>query len=180
MNHNLKRWPHTIALVGLMGAGKSCIGRRLANNMGMPFMDADQEIERAAGCSIADFFSTHGEKEFREGERKVIRRLLQEEPLILATGGGAYMDEGTRQLLKEKALTIWLRADLDLLLKRVQKRTDRPLLKNVDPREKLAQLMDVRYPVYAEADIIIDSIDGPPDLTLSRVLGELEKCQARK
>ncbi|HEX2580642.1 MAG TPA: shikimate kinase [Dongiaceae bacterium] len=163
-----------IALVGLMGAGKSCIGRRLAQEIGWPFVDADKEIEQAAGCSVADFFARHGEQAFREGERKVIERLLRDSPQVLATGGGAFMDPTIRAMLKERALTIWLRADLPTLLKRVQRRNDRPLLQNCDPRQKLQQLMTLRYPVYAEADITVDSLDGPAELTLAQVMVALD------
>lgn len=176
-DERVKAWPKTIALVGLMGAGKTCIGRKLANALNMNFVDADHEIEAAAGCSISDFFSLHGEQQFREGERKVIRRLLDQPPQILATGGGAYIDPETRQLLGERALTIWLKADLDLLLKRVQRRNDRPLLQNVDPRQKLTDLMAQRYPIYSTADMTIESVDGPPELTLDRVLAALKARQ---
>jgi shikimate kinase len=164
----------SVVLVGLMGAGKSCIGKRLAQHFGLPFVDADREIETAAGCSISDFFEMHGEQAFRDGERRVIARLLANPQHVLATGGGAFMDPQTRQLIKEKSISIWLRADLDQLLKRVGRRNDRPLLKNVDQRTKLSELIDVRYPVYAEADLVVDSADGPPEMTLDRVLHALE------
>ncbi|HVY99820.1 MAG TPA: shikimate kinase [Dongiaceae bacterium] len=164
----------SIVLVGLMGAGKSCIGKRLAQHYGLPFVDADREIETAAGCSISDFFEMHGEQAFRDGERRVISRLLSNPQHVLATGGGAFMDPQTRRLIKERSISIWLRAELDQLLKRVGRRNDRPLLKNVDQRAKLAELIDVRYPVYAEADIVVDSADGPPEMTLDRVLHALE------
>lgn len=162
-----------IVLVGLMGAGKSCIGKRLASHLGLPFVDADREIEAAAGCSIPDIFSAHGEKAFRDGERRVIQRLLGNPVHVLATGGGAFVDPTTRALVKERGLSVWIRADLDLLLKRVSRRNDRPLLHNVDPRAKLAELIDLRHPFYAEADIIVDSADGPPEVTLARVLEAL-------
>lgn len=178
MDMSKKPGERIIALVGLMGAGKSCIGRRLAASLHLPFIDADREIEQAAGCSVADFFAIHGEAAFREGEKKVIRRLLNREPHVLATGGGAYLDPDTRKLMKEKAVTIWLKADLDLLLRRVQRRTDRPLLQDVDPRAKLADLMKLRYPLYAQADIIVESIDGPPEATLEEVLKELKARDA--
>jgi shikimate kinase len=157
----------TIVLVGLMGAGKSCIGRRLAQQLNMPFVDADREIEAAAGCTIPEIFEQHGERLFRDGERRVILRLLEGPPHVLATGGGAFMDPETRAAIRAKAIAIWLRADLDLLVKRVSRRNDRPLLKGVDPREKLAALMEERYPVYAEADIVVDSIDAPPEETVA-------------
>ncbi|MDY0882453.1 shikimate kinase [Dongia soli] len=163
----------TIVLVGLMGAGKSCIGKRLAAHLHLPFTDADREIEAAAGCSISDIFARHGEQAFRDGERRVIQRLLGNPVHVLATGGGAFMDPNTRALIKERAFSIWLRADLDLLVKRVARRNERPLLQNVDQRQKLAELMGIRYPVYAEADLTVDSTDGPPEATLARVIAAL-------
>jgi shikimate kinase len=165
----------TIVLVGLMGAGKSCVGKRLAACLGLPFVDADREIEAAAGgCSISDIFAIHGEKVFRDGERRVIQRLLGNPMHVLATGGGAFMDPSTRALIKERALSIWLRAELEQLLKRIGRRNDRPLLQNVDPRAKLAELIEVRYPVYAEADLTVESADGPPEVTVQRVLHAIE------
>ena len=170
----LARIKRPIVLVGLMGAGKSCIGKRLASHLGLPFVDADREIEAAAGCSIPDIFSLHGEKAFRDGERRVIQRLLGNPVHVLATGGGAFVDPTTRALVKERGLSIWIRADLDLLLKRVSRRNDRPLLQNVDPRAKLAELIELRHPFYAEADVIVDSADGPPEVTLGRVMEALD------
>ena len=164
----------TIVLVGLMGAGKSCVGKRLAACLGLPFVDADREIEEAAGCSISDYFAAHGEKTFRDGERRVIQRLLGNPMHVLATGGGAFMDASTRALIKDKAISVWLKAELDQLLKRIGRRNDRPLLQNVDPRAKLAELIDLRYPVYAEADLTVESADGPPDVTVQRVLRAIE------
>lgn len=152
-----------------MGAGKSCIGRRLASRLDLPFIDNDAEIEAAAGCSVEEIFARHGEAAFRDGERRVIARLLAEEPRVLATGGGAFMDPRTRAEIRQRAVSIWLRADLDLLLKRTARRDNRPLLKNGDPRAVLNRLIDERYPVYAEADIVVDSVDGPPELTVERV-----------
>jgi len=164
----------SIVLVGLMGAGKSCIGKRLAQHFGLPFVDADREIEAAAGCSISDIFEVHGEQAFRDGERRVIARLLSNPVHVMATGGGAFMDPQTRKLIKDKALSIWLRAELEQLLKRVGRRNDRPLLKNVDQRTKLTELIEIRYPVYAEADVTVDSADGPPEMTMDRVLDALD------
>lgn len=164
----------SVVLVGLMGAGKSCIGKRLASRLGMSFLDADHEIEQAAGCSISEIFERHGEEAFRDGERRVIARLLDSEPHILAAGGGAFMDPRTRALIRERAISIWLRADLDLLIRRTSRRNDRPLLKVADPRSKLTELMAQRHPVYAEADITVDSTDGPPEATLERVTAALE------
>lgn len=168
-----------IVLVGLMGAGKSCIGKRLASHLGLPFVDADREIEAAAGgCSIPDIFALHGEQAFRDGERRVIQRLLGNPVHVLATGGGAFVDPITRASVKERGLSIWIRADLDLLLKRVSRRNNRPLLQNVDPRAKLAELIELRHPFYAEADIIVDSADGPPEVTLGRVMEALHEYLA--
>jgi len=164
----------SIVLVGLMGAGKSCIGRRLGARLGMSFIDADHEIEQAAGCSIAEIFERHGEAAFRDGERRVIARLLDDKPHVLATGGGAFMDTRTRTLIRERAISVWLRADLDLLMRRVSRRNDRPLLHVAEPRQKLAELMAQRHPFYAEADITVDSADGPPEATLERVIAALD------
>jgi|SRR5882724_2622297 len=164
----------SIVLIGLMGAGKSCIGRRLGARLGMSFIDADHEIEQAAGCSIAEIFERHGEAAFRDGERRVIARLLDDKPHVLATGGGAFMDTRTRALIRERAISVWLRADLDLLMRRVSRRNDRPLLHVAEPRQKLAELMAQRHPFYAEADITVDSADGPPEATLERVIAALD------
>jgi shikimate kinase len=162
-----------VALVGLMGAGKSAIGRRLAHRLGLPFVDADVEIEAAAGCTIEEFFDRYGEAEFRAGERRVIQRLLDGAPIVLATGGGAFMDPQTRALMRERAITIWLRAELPLLVERVARRGNRPLLKNDDPAAVLQRLMSVRYPIYAEADIIVDSRDAPAERTTDDVAAAL-------
>lgn len=170
--------PRTIAFVGLMGAGKSCIGRMLAATLGLPFVDADKEIEAAAGCSIEDIFTTHGEAAFREGERRVIARLLTQPKMVLATGGGAFMDPETRKLIRQRATSVWLRADVDLLLRRTSRRNNRPLLKRGDPREVLSRLIGERYPVYAEADVTVDSVDGPPEMTLARVMDGLRRFHA--
>ncbi len=168
----------TIVLVGLMGAGKSCIGRRLAARLGLPFRDADAEIERAAGCSVEDIFELHGETAFREGENRVICRLLDEAPHVLATGGGAFMHPKTRAAIGDRAISVWLRADLELMLKRTGRRNHRPLLKRGDPRKILSDLMAQRYPVYGEADLVVDSVDGPPEVTVERVVAALEKRAA--
>ncbi len=168
----------TIVLVGLMGAGKSCIGRRLAARLGLPFRDADAEIERAAGCSIADIFELHGEAAFREGENRVICRLLDDAPHVLATGGGAFMHPETRAAIGERAISVWLRADLELMLKRTGRRNHRPLLKRGDPRKILSDLMAQRYPVYGDADLVVDSVDGPPEVTVERVLAALKERAA--
>ena len=170
-----RRLNRTIVLVGLMGAGKSCVGKRLAQVLGLPFVDADREIEAAAGgCSISDIFAIHGEKVFRDGERRVIQRLIGNPVHVLATGGGAFIDPTTRALVKDKTLSVWLRADLEQLMRRIGRRNDRPLLQNVDPREKLAELITARHPVYAEADLTVESADGPPEVTVQRVLQAIE------
>ena len=155
----------SIVLVGLMGAGKTSIGRRLAARLGLPFRDADAEIEAAAGCTIPELFSRYGEQAFRDGERRVIRRLLAGDPLVLAFGGGAFMDPETRAVVREEAVSVWLRCALPMLLRRVAGRSHRPLLHGGDPAEIMQRLMDQRYPVYAEADVIVDCADEPPDTT---------------
>jgi shikimate kinase len=167
------RLKRTIALVGLMGAGKSSVGRRLAVQLGVPFKDADDEIVIAAGRPIADIFAERGEDEFRAGERRVIARILDDPPHILATGGGAFMNPVTRVVLRQRATTIWLRADLDTLVKRVSRRDDRPLLRNADVRAVMAGLMETRYPVYSEADLIVESREGPHYLTVDAVIAAL-------
>jgi shikimate kinase len=162
-----------LVLVGLMGAGKSTVGRRLGNALRLPFHDADQEIETAAGCSVSDFFERYGETAFRDGERKVIARLLGGPRHVLATGGGAFMDPTTRALIKKQGLSIWLRADITLLMERVSKRPTRPLLKNGDPKATMERLMEERYPTYAEADITVDSNGGPHDTVVQQILAQL-------
>lgn len=163
----------TIVLVGLMGAGKTKIGRRLATRLELPFFDSDHEIETAAGESIPEIFEHHGEAAFRDGERRVIARLLRQPVHVLATGGGAFMDPQTRAVIAARAVSVWLRADLDVLLARVSRRSNRPLLQERDPRAVLAELIERRHPVYAEADVTIDSGDGPPDATAARVIASL-------
>ena len=162
--------PRSLVLVGLMGAGKTCIGRNLARRLDLPFVDADAEIEAAAGCSIEDIFALYGESDFRDGERRVIGRLLDGPIRVMATGGGAFMDPLTRRRIRERGISIWLRADLELLLSRVSRRNDRPLLKADDPRRVLERLIAERHPVYAEADIAVDSGREPPGRTLARLL----------
>jgi shikimate kinase len=166
----------SIVLVGLMGAGKTKIGRRLAARLGLPFFDSDEEIESAAGETIEEIFANRGEAVFRDGERRVIARLLAGPVHVLSTGGGAFMDPATRRVIAARGVSVWLRADLDVLFARVLRRTNRPLLKTPDPRAVLAELIDRRYPIYAEADITIDSGNGPPDATASRAIAELTRC----
>lgn len=148
-----------IVLVGLMGAGKTSVGRRLAEKLGIPFVDADHEIEAAAGKSIKDIFADHGEPYFREGERRVIQRLIGNGAQVLATGGGAYMNDETRERIQESGISVWLKATLPILMKRVMKRQDRPLLQNEDPEAVMRGLIDKRYPVYALADVTVESRD---------------------
>ena len=167
----------SIVLVGLMGAGKTSIGKRLAARLGLPFRDADIEIEAAAGCSIPDIFARYGEPAFRDGERRVIRRLLAGDPLVLATGGGAYMDADTRAAIRHDAVCVWLRAPLPVLLRRVAGRTHRPLLNAGDPAEVLRKLMEVRHPIYAEADVVVECSDDSPDHTTSLVLDAIMAWQ---
>ena len=162
-----------IVLVGLMGAGKTSIGRRLAARLRMPFLDADAEIEQAAGCSIPELFARYGEPYFRDGEKKVIRRLLMGGPAVVAYGGGAFMDPETRATTRERAVSVWLRCDLPTLVRRVASRENRPLLANKDHETTLAALMARRYPVYAEADVIVDCGDEMPDHTTGKVVNAL-------
>jgi shikimate kinase len=159
----------SIVLVGMMGAGKSSIGRRLASRLGIPFIDADTEIESAAGMTIPEIFEKHGEPYFRAGEARVIARLLDNGPQVLATGGGSVMDRQTRALIGQKGISIWLKADIDVLLKRTKRRNDRPLV------EKIKDLLPVREPIYAQADIIIQSRDEPHDTIIDEIMGELPK-----
>jgi shikimate kinase/3-dehydroquinate synthase len=162
-----------IVLVGLMGAGKTSIGRRLSNRLGLPFLDADAEIELAAGCTIPELFARYGEPNFRDGEKKVIRRLLAGGPAVVAYGGGAFMDPDTRAATRERAVSIWLRCDLPTLVRRVASRENRPLLNNKDHEATLGALMARRYPIYAEADVIVDCGDEMPEITTSRVIDAL-------
>jgi shikimate kinase/3-dehydroquinate synthase len=162
-----------IVLVGLMGAGKTSIGRRLAARLGLPFLDADAEIELAAGCSIPELFARYGETYFREGEKKVIRRLLAGNPAVVAFGGGAFMDPDTRAITRERAISIWLRCDLPTLVRRVANRENRPLLANKDHQTTMARLMAQRYPIYAESDVIVDCGDEMPEITTSQVVDAL-------
>jgi shikimate kinase len=157
-----------------MGAGKTTVGRRLAAALKLPFVDADHEIEVAAGCTINDIFDRFGEAAFRDGERKVIARLLEQPRHVLATGGGAFADPETRERVKNRGLAIWLRADIELLLKRVARRDTRPMLRSGDPAETMKKLMDERYPLYAQAHLTVDTADGPHDSVVKRVVQQLQ------
>jgi shikimate kinase len=167
----------SIVLVGLMGAGKTKIGRRLAARLNLPFFDSDEEIEAAAGETIEEIFANRGEAVFRDGERRVIARLLQGPVQVLSTGGGAFMDPATRRIIAARGVSIWLRAGLDVLFARVSRRSNRPLLKTPDPRAVLAELIERRYPIYAEADVTVDSGEGPADATASRAIAALAHCE---
>jgi shikimate kinase len=172
----------SIVLIGLMGAGKTAVGRRLANRLDLPFIDADTEIELAAGASISEIFAEHGESYFRQGERKVIARLLEGGPQVLATGGGAYMNAETRANIKARGLSVWLKAELKMLLKRVGRRDNRPLLAAGDPEKVMNRLIEERYPVYAEADLTVESRDVPHDVIVGTVIDALAVklgCEAK-
>jgi shikimate kinase len=164
----------SVVLVGMMGVGKSSIGRRLATGLGIPFVDADSEIEKAAGMSIPDIFARHGEPDFRGGEARVIARLLDDGPQVLATGGGAFMNEATRAAVKTKGVSIWLSAEFDVLVRRIAKRkNDRPMLQTADPPETLRQLLALRNPVYALADLTIHSREVPHDAIVAEIVAAL-------
>ncbi len=169
----------TIALVGLSGVGKSSVGRRLASALGMPFRDADTEVEAAAGRPIAEIFAQYGEAAFRDGERRVIARLLSEAPHVLATGGGAFMHPETRRLIKEQSISVWLKADIEVLARRVGRKENRPLLTGKDPLSVLTAQAAERYPVYAEADITVETGDTPHQVAVDTILKALsERAEA--
>ena len=163
----------SVVLVGMMGAGKSSIGRRLASRLNIPFVDADAEIEKAAGMSINDIFSAHGEPYFRAGEARVILRLLESGPQVLATGGGAFMNDETRVAIHAKGVSVWLRATFEVLSRRTKRRGDRPLLKGDDPQATLKRLIDERYPIYAKADLTVESRDVAHDAIVDEIIAGL-------
>jgi shikimate kinase len=165
----------SVVMVGIMGCGKSAIGRRLATRLALPFKDADDEIEIAAGKSIPEIFADHGEPYFRDGERKVIERLLRHGPQVLATGGGAYMNAATRENIRRSGIGVWLRAELPVLMRRVMRRDNRPLLKSPDPEGTMRTLMEQRYPVYAEADIVVDSRDVAHEIIVDEIVKALSE-----
>ncbi len=167
----------SIALVGLMGAGKTCVGQKLAARLGLPFCDLDAEIERAAGCTVPELFARDGEQRFREEERRAMGRLLAGDPLVVATGGGAFMDPASRAALRQAAVSVWLRCDLPALLRRISHCSNRPLLQGGEPAEILQRLMTARHPIYAEANLIVDSTDEDPDATTARVQAALQAWQ---
>lgn len=162
-----------IVLVGMMGAGKTTVGRRLATRLGLSFIDSDAEIETAAGMSIAEIFSSRGEAEFRAGETRVIARLLREENGVIATGGGAFIQPGTREAIHALAVSVWLKADIETLFARVSRRPARPLLQTGEPRATLEALIKARYPVYALADLTIESRDTPHDIVVGDIISAL-------
>lgn len=160
----------SIVLIGMMGAGKSSVGRRLAARLNLPFVDADTEIEKAASMTIPEIFATHGEPYFRAGEARVIARLLESGPQVLATGGGAFMKPDTRAIIRAKGISIWLKAPFEILFKRIKRRSDRPLLASGDAAETLRRLMAERYPVYAEADLMVESRDVPHEIIVGEII----------
>src|SRR6266702_3630151 len=165
----------SVVLVGMMGSGKSSIGRRVALRLGIPFVDADAEIEKAAGMSISDIFAIRGEGEFRAGETRVIARLLEGGPQVLATGGGAFMNADTRTAVGAKGISVWLKAEFDVLMRRIKRRHDRPLLKTDDPAATLRELIDERYPVYGLADLTVQSREVPHDKIVDEIAGALAR-----
>jgi len=165
----------SIVLVGLPGCGKSAIGRRLAPRLGLPFVDADEEIEQAAGKPISEIFADHGEAYFRDGERRVIARLLASGPQVLATGGGALMSQATRDNVRRAGISVWVKADLPILVRRVSKRGNRPLFQGRDPDVVMKELMEARYPIYATADIVVQSRDIPHDVIVAEIIEVLVK-----
>lgn len=165
--------PRSIVLVGLMGAGKTSVGKRLAARLGLPFHDADHEIEKAAAMTVEEIFQHHGEAVFRDGERRVIARLLREPPHVLATGGGAFIDPQTRGLVLSCAISVWLKVELEELMRRVQRKSNRPLLKQGDPLETMRRLMAERYPIYAEADVTVVTGEQPADVTVEQVIAAI-------
>ena len=167
--------PRLVVLVGMMGAGKSTIGRRLAARLRLPFVDADSEIEAAAGMTIPEIFEIHGEPHFRDGEARVIARLLESGPAVLATGGGSFMREETRRRIGDKAVSIWLKADADIIMRRVKRRADRPLLQTTDPAATVSRLMTEREPIYGHADITIASREVPHDKIVDECLAALHE-----
>ena len=169
----------SITLIGLMGAGKSTVGRKLSQMLGLPFHDTDSEIETAAQMSVAELFAAYGEPEFRALEARVVARLSRDGPQVLATGGGAYMSAETRLLLRERAITVWLKADVDVLMERVQRRGNRPLLAAADPRGVMLGLIEKRYPVYAEADITINSRNVRREVIAEEIVATLDQYLAR-
>jgi len=176
MQRNSKSANRPLVLIGLMGAGKSTVGRRLAARLGMPFVDSDEAIEKAAGMTIQEMFDRHGEAQFRDGERRVIARLIDGAPKVIATGGGAFMNPETRSLILDRAIAIWLDADINILAERVGRKEGRPLLKDKDPREVLSALAAERNPFYALAPIHVQSASAPHEVMVDRIVEALKTC----
>jgi shikimate kinase len=176
-NRNVLRLKKPVVLVGLMGAGKSTIGKRLARDIGLDFLDSDSEIAEAAGCSISDIFEIYGEAMFRDLEKRVLLRLLAGGPTVVATGGGAFMNNELREAILEKATSVWLRADIEVLLERVSRRDTRPLLKSGDKRDILSRLIEERHPVYETADIVVDSDDAAHESVVQKIARRLAEYQ---
>ena len=172
------RSDRTIVLVGMMGVGKTTVGRRLAPKLGLPFFDADKEIEKAAGMSVSDLFTEHGEESFRRGEAQVIHRLVSGPPILLATGGGALTTQETRELIAREAISVWLRSDIDTIMRRATRRGTRPLLQKGDARQTLLKLMEEREPFYSNADIAVDSQPGPHGKTVDAIIEALRPLLA--
>ncbi|MFC3050605.1 shikimate kinase [Kordiimonas pumila] len=170
----------TIVLIGLMGAGKTTVGRRLAKKLGLEFVDSDHEIEKAADMTVAEIFEAYGEEEFRAGERRVIARLLDGTPQVIATGGGAFINDETRELIKKKGLSIWLDADIDVLVERTSRKETRPLLKEGNPEEILTRLAKARNPYYAEADLKVMSAEGPHDEVVDSIVKAMKSHQKQR
>jgi shikimate kinase len=170
----------TIVLVGLMGAGKTSVGKRLAVALGLPFRDGDEVVERAAGLSVPEIFELYGENGFREGERRVMQRLLTDAPHVLATGGGAFMDMHTREAIRKNAVSVWLKADIDVLVRRVSRKDTRPLLSGRDPREVLEDLAAIREPIYAQADLVVESGDRPHNATVEAIIEGLKALNEKE
>ncbi|MGL4636599.1 MAG: shikimate kinase [Beijerinckiaceae bacterium] len=164
-----------IVLVGMMASGKTSVGRLVAQRLDIPFVDADQEIETAASMTVPEIFAMHGEEYFRDGERRVIARILRDGPKVLATGGGAYMNAETRGMIAARGVSVWLKADLETIIRRAKRRSNRPLLQTADPEGTVRKLIDARYPIYAEADVTIVSKDGPHEATVDDVMKALEQ-----
>lgn len=169
-----------LVLVGLMGAGKSAIGRLVAQALSVPFVDSDHEIERVSRMSVSDLFAAYGEEEFRALEARVMKRLLKTGPRVVSTGGGAFINERTRRHIKRGGLTVWLKADLDVLWERVNKRDTRPLLKTENPKQTLENLMNARYPIYAEADLTVHSRDVKKEMVVEEVLAAIAASPIKK
>jgi len=178
VNRALRAQP--IALVGLMGVGKTTVGRRLSRRLNVPFYDSDEEIEQASGRTVAGYFRDHGEADFRAGERRVIERILNGDPVVLATGGGAFIPKETRKILQERAITVWLKGDFETIMDRVSRKNTRPLLQVADPRAKMRQLMDERYPIYGLAHVTVPIAKGPHIRTVNKVLRYLDRYMRDK